>query len=100
MGKKELPNGIQGLIEEMNNRNLRNRQFRVNNAWKKNSIAYRLGNRARNEISEITKYKNTKDLSKKFTLTALTIKKQTQCNTRNCFICRHDPNPLPPSGAA
>jgi len=89
--KQELPQGLKNLISERNNRTLRNRQFVISNKWKKSSISYRLGIRAKKELTSISKYKNTKSLAKGLKEQAMTILTHKICTVRNCYICRHDP---------
>ncbi len=61
--------------------------------WKQNSIAYRLGKTATKIITEVSQYKNSKILSKKFKERKLDIIKQEPCRVRNCYIWNLDPQP-------
>ncbi len=91
--KQEIPTGLKDIIEEKNNQRLRNRGFKISKKWKQNSIAFRLGKTATKIITEVSQYKNTKILSKKFKERKLDIIKQETCRVRNCYICNLDPQP-------
>jgi len=89
--KKVLPKGIRELIEEKTNIRLRNRRFNIDRKWKKQSISHRLSKRATEEIAVLGKYKDIKSLSKGLKQNSMDNYERNQCLTRNCYICRQDP---------
>jgi len=87
--KKKIPQGLKEIIVEETGLNLRNRKFKRNHNWNQDSIAYRLANRAKNEIKEIEIAKSKKGLTKKYKNNICLVNFNTQCRIRNCFICTH-----------
>ncbi len=85
--KKKIPLGLANLIEEMPQRNLRNRKFKRENNWKHTSIAYRLATLAMKEIKEVEIAKSKKGLAKKMRNNCHLIDYSQPCRIRNCFIC-------------
>jgi hypothetical protein len=85
--KKKIALGLKDIIIERNNRNLRSRQFIKIRGWNNNSIAYRLANRAKQEIKDIETARSKKGLVKKYRNKCFLIEYNTQCRVRNCFIC-------------
>ena len=85
--KNKLPLGLQTIICERGQRNLRQRQFFRSPEWKQDSIAYRLATRASKDDVEISVARSKKGLVKKLKNKYLLVTYNTQCRTRNCFIC-------------
>jgi hypothetical protein len=93
--KKELPTGITNIIKEKNNRSLRQRSFVLPKLWKQTSISYRLNKGASNNITNLAKLKTRKELTKYIKKTSLD-NLNTNCTTRQCYICMQDrPHPNP-----
>ena len=85
--KNKLPLGLKTIICERGQRNLRRRQFVRSTEWKQDSISYRLATRASKDFEEISIARSKKGLVKKLKNKYLLVTYNTQCRTRNCFIC-------------
>ena len=85
--KNKLPLGLRNIINERSNRNLRHRQFIRLPEWKQDSIAYRLATRASKDDTEISIARSKKGLYRKYKNKFLLNNYNTQCRTRNCYIC-------------
>jgi len=85
--KNIIPLGLKTILTENNERLLRHRNFRRDNAWKNDSIAYRLATTAMKEITEIEIARSKNGLKNKFKNKCFLVEYNTQCRIRNCFIC-------------
>jgi len=85
--KNRLPLGLKNIITERLGRNLRNRQFVRERAWKQDSIAYRLATRVRKELEEIEVARSKKGLTKKYSNKCFLIDYAQPCRIRNCLNC-------------
>ena len=85
--KNKIPLGLKNIITIRGQQNLRRRKFVRQPEWKQDSIAYRLSTRATKEDSEISVAKSKKGLVKKRKEKCFLIDYDTQCRTRNCYIC-------------
>ena len=85
--KNKIPLGLKDILTIRGHQNLRRRKFVRQPEWKQDSIAYRLSTRATKEDSEISIAKSKKGLVKKIKEKCFLIDYNTQCRTRNCYIC-------------
>ena len=84
--KKKIPTGLEQILVEKNDRQLRRRKFERGQRWKLDSISNRVATRAVTEISEIEKI-NTKSTLKNHYKKRIINTYRTDCRIRNCFIC-------------
>jgi hypothetical protein len=84
--KSKIPPGLNYIIKEKLNRQLRNRNFENEVRWKPHSLARRLANRAKHDINEI-EICNTKETLKNRHKKKFLAKYEGLCNIRNCYIC-------------
>ena len=87
--KNKIPLGLKNIIIENNARELRNRHFNRDPAWKLDSISSRLAVRANSEIKEIEIARSKNGLKNKIKNKCFLIDYNTQCRIRNCYICNH-----------
>ena len=84
--KNKIPPGLKYILKEKTARQLRHRNFELEVRWKPHSLARRLANRAKKEITEIEAC-NTKDTLKNRYKKRLISNYEGICNIRNCYIC-------------
>jgi hypothetical protein len=85
--KKKIPLGLSTIITEESQQRLRNRKFKRDPKWSKDSISYRLATRALKDIKQVEIAKSKNGLKNKIKNNCLLVDYNTECRIRNCIIC-------------
>lgn len=85
--KRKIPLGLSTIITEESQQRLRNRKFKRDPKWSKDSISYRLATRALKDIKQVEIAKSKNGLKNKIKNNCLLVDYNTECRIRNCIIC-------------